>query len=90
MNCNAVAANKCLVLVVFMRRAGSTSDPDPPSLTKIKDPLSTVLLPSNESIDDTKEEEIEQEKPAASDVDLATFLISRACKNSSLANYFYW
>lgn len=24
------------------------------------------------------------------ELDLATFLIDRACKNSALANYFYW
>jgi phosphatidylinositol 3-kinase len=53
--------------------------------------------PLQESISDTQtllealEENVEGNiADTYSDMDLATFLISRACNNSVLANYFYW
>ncbi|XP_014257170.1 phosphatidylinositol 3-kinase catalytic subunit type 3 [Cimex lectularius] len=52
------------------------------SMTKITD----ESLTSSDRKTESSEEEIEPAK----NMDLASFLIHRACNNSTLANYFYW
>lgn len=48
--------------------------------------LQNINITTDSANTDTLQSELKEEE----DVHLASFLIQRACKNSSLASYFYW
>lgn len=58
-------------------------DPEPPHQLENINPANTT----DSTNTDTLQSELKEEEEVQ---DLASFLIYRACKNSTLANYFYW
>nr|XP_022907731.1 phosphatidylinositol 3-kinase catalytic subunit type 3 isoform X2 [Onthophagus taurus] len=56
------------------------------AITVPEELMQKMKLTSESSNTDTLQSELKEQEVQ----DLASFLISRACKNSSLANYFYW
>ncbi|XP_062590997.1 phosphatidylinositol 3-kinase catalytic subunit type 3-like [Saccostrea cucullata] len=78
---------------IVSERRDSTNDPGATDKTRTTSVLSRAS--SNESILDalsgsSPSQSESPESKLESEMDLASFLISRACNNSSLANYFYW
>ncbi|XP_046626088.1 phosphatidylinositol 3-kinase catalytic subunit type 3 [Neodiprion virginianus] len=73
------AANQCL-------RSNQNQEVREKGEKDKKDEYSTSTPITTSSESETGESLSKQEPP----IDLASFLISRACQNSTLANYFYW